>query len=131
MVVVGAGSGLLSLSAAAAGASSVTAVERSRFLYRMARDLLDANRSAPGITAINLVDRRLTAVGIAGHFPLPICSYLHAFFHLHVFFYRCTMPLISFFRQPLSTRRSCSCHRSMNAVLILLHISVGDTVLNP
>lgn len=79
MLVLGAGSGILSLSAAAAGASSVTAVERSRFLYRMARDLMDANSYAPGIAAIHLVDRRLTAVGIAGHLP---CSNQHAIYLL-------------------------------------------------
>ena len=37
MLVLGAGGGMLSLLAAQAGAGRVTAVERSRMLYRMAR----------------------------------------------------------------------------------------------
>lgn len=41
VLVLGAGGGLLALMAAAAGARRVTAVERSRMLYRMARQVLD------------------------------------------------------------------------------------------
>lgn len=71
VLVLGSGTGVLALAAAAAGAARVTAVERGRMLYRMARFLLDGNRGVPGAAAVHLVDRRLTAVGVAGVPPPP------------------------------------------------------------
>lgn len=64
--MLGSGSGVLALAAAAAGAGRVTAVERGRMLYRMARAVLEDNGAAPGADRIHLIDRRLTAIGIAG-----------------------------------------------------------------
>ncbi len=66
MLVLGAGTGVQALSAAAAGSVRVTAIERTRMLYRMARQLLDANKSAAGAARVRLVDRQLRAVGVAG-----------------------------------------------------------------
>lgn len=66
VLVLGAGGGLLALMAAAAGARRVTAVERSRMLYRMARQVLEANGDAPNAERVHLIDRKLRAVGIAG-----------------------------------------------------------------
>ncbi|GAB4824134.1 hypothetical protein N2152v2_011180 [Parachlorella kessleri] len=65
-LVLGAGSGLLALLAAGAGAGRVTAVERSRSLYRMARQALEANAGREETKAVELVDRKLTAVGVRG-----------------------------------------------------------------
>ena len=72
VLVLGAGGGLLSLLAAQAGAGCVTAVERSRMLYRMAKQCLESNAGQHGevVGRVRLVDRRLQAVGVAGE-PLP------------------------------------------------------------
>jgi hypothetical protein len=72
VLVLGAGGGLLSLLAAQAGAGSVMAVERSRMLYRMAKQCLESNAEQQGevVGRVRLVDRRLQAVGVAGE-PLP------------------------------------------------------------
>ena len=72
VLVLGAGGGLLSLLAAQAGAGSVMAVERSRMLYRMAKQCLESNVKQQGevVGRVRLVDRRLQAVGVAGE-PLP------------------------------------------------------------
>ena len=78
MLTLAAGGGLLPLLAAGAGAARVTAVERSRMLYRLARQVLAANGSAPGAERVHLIGRRLQAVGIAGGGPAltyaPNCS---------------------------------------------------------
>ncbi|KAK9917705.1 hypothetical protein WJX75_007354 [Coccomyxa subellipsoidea] len=66
ILVLGAGSGVLALMAARAGAGRVTAVERSRMLYRMARQALDANLDAPGAANIRIVDCQLRGVGVQG-----------------------------------------------------------------
>lgn len=66
MLVLGAGGGLLGLLAARAGAGRVTMVERSRMLYRMARQALDANPNAPRVERIHLVGRRLQSCGVRG-----------------------------------------------------------------
>ena len=74
-LVLGAGGGLLSLLAAQAGAGSVIAVERSRMLYRMAKQCLEANAAgqhAELAARVQLLDRPLQAVGFAGEGePLP------------------------------------------------------------
>ncbi|KAK3268307.1 hypothetical protein CYMTET_23179 [Cymbomonas tetramitiformis] len=54
-----AGGGLLPLCIARAGARRVTAVEGSRHLYRMSKQVLEANRHAEYTSNINLVDRQL------------------------------------------------------------------------
>ena len=69
VLVLGAGGGLLGLLAAQAGADRVTAVERTRMLYRMARQCLDANaqgQNAELTTRVRLLERRLQAVGVQG-----------------------------------------------------------------
>jgi predicted RNA methylase len=66
VLALGAGTGLLSLLAAGAGAGRVTAIERSRSLYRMAKQALEANAGREGAQAVHLVDRKLQAVGITG-----------------------------------------------------------------
>ncbi|EIE22937.1 hypothetical protein COCSUDRAFT_83709 [Coccomyxa subellipsoidea C-169] len=66
ILVLGAGSGLLALMAARAGAGRVTAVERSRMLYRMARQALDANLDAPGAANVRIVDCPLRCIGVQG-----------------------------------------------------------------
>lgn len=66
ILVLGAGSGVLALMAARAGAGRVTAVERSRMQYRMARQALDANLDAPGAANIRIVDCQLRGVGVQG-----------------------------------------------------------------
>ena len=76
VLVLGSGGGLLSLVAAGAGAGSVTAVERSRMLYRMAKQVLESNCSRGGAEGeaaarVSLLDRRLQAVGVAGEAPAP------------------------------------------------------------
>ena len=73
-VVLGAGGGLLALLAAQVGAASVTAVERSRMLYRMARQCLEtaaAGQHAEVAARVSLLDRRLQSVGVAGEAPPP------------------------------------------------------------
>lgn len=67
MLALGAGGGLLALLAAGAGAGRVTAVERSRSLYRMTRQALEANAARGEVArAVQLVDRKLQAVGVQG-----------------------------------------------------------------
>eukprot|EP00887_Chlorella_sp_A99_P004798 scaffold4.g4798.t1 len=70
-LVLAAGGGALGLLAARAGAGAVTCVERSRMLFRMAKQALEANRSQPGAGSVRLMDRRLQAVGVAGEAPPP------------------------------------------------------------
>ena len=67
-LVLGAGGGMLSLLAAEAGAAHVTAVERSRMLYRMAKQGVEANavQHAAVVSRVQLLDRRLQAVGVTG-----------------------------------------------------------------
>ncbi|KAL4447971.1 hypothetical protein ABPG75_005190 [Micractinium tetrahymenae] len=69
-LVLGSGGGLLPLLAAEAGAGEVTAVERSRMLYRMAKQVLEGNRGSgpdPGAAdRVRLLDRRLQAVAVRG-----------------------------------------------------------------
>ena len=69
MLVLGGGGGVAALLAARAGAGRVTAVERERMLYRMARQALAANAAAPGAARITLLDRPLRLVGVAGAAP--------------------------------------------------------------
>lgn len=73
-LVLGTGGGLLPLLAAQAGAGEVVAVERSRMLYRMAKQVLESNRGGgadPGAAdRVCLLDRRLQAVAVRGG-PLP------------------------------------------------------------
>lgn len=59
--------------AARAGAGWVTAVERSRMLYRMARQALDANSDAPGAAHVRIVDCPLRCIGVEGVHCI-ICS---------------------------------------------------------
>lgn len=47
VLCLGAGSGILPMMTAQCGADKVTACERSRSLYRMAKHALDANRCRP------------------------------------------------------------------------------------
>lgn len=73
-LVLGAGGGLLALLAARAGAGCVTAVERSRMLYRMARQVLEANAEGQhreAVARVHLLDRRLQSVGVQGEAPPP------------------------------------------------------------
>ena len=73
-LVLGAGGGLLSLLAAQAGCGSVTAVERSRMLFRMAKQCLEANAGgehAEVAARVRLVDRRLQSVGVEGEAAPP------------------------------------------------------------
>lgn len=73
-LVLGAGGGLLALLAAQAGCGSVTAVERSRMLFRMAKQCLEANAGgehAEVAARVRLVDRRLQSVGVEGEAAPP------------------------------------------------------------
>lgn len=69
-LVLGTSGGLLPLLAAQAGTGQVAAVERSRMLYRMARQVLESNRGSggdPGAAGrVCLLDRRLQAVAVRG-----------------------------------------------------------------
>lgn len=69
MLVLGAGSGVLALLAARAGARRVTAVERSRMLFRMAQQTLAANADAPGAENIRIIARSLQGIGVHGDLP--------------------------------------------------------------
>ena len=62
--MLSAGTGILGLLAASAGANEVICIERSRFLYRMARQALQANAHLQD--RITLVGRRLQACGVSG-----------------------------------------------------------------
>lgn len=73
-LVLGAGGGLLALLAAQAGCGSVAAVERSRMLFRMAKQCLEANAAgqhAEVAGRVRLLDRRLRSVGVEGEAPPP------------------------------------------------------------
>lgn len=64
MLVLSAGTGLLGLLAASSGAKEVICIERSRFLYRMAKQALQANTHLQN--QVTLVGRRLRACGVQG-----------------------------------------------------------------
>ena len=64
MLILSAGTGLLGMLAAASGAPEVICIERSRFLYRMAKQALQANPNLQ--SRIILVGRRLQACGVEG-----------------------------------------------------------------
>ena len=66
VLTLASGGGVLPLMAAATSARLVTGVERSHMLYRMARQVLAANASAPGADRVQLIGRRLQAIGIEG-----------------------------------------------------------------
>lgn len=66
VLVLGAGGGVLSLLAARAGAGRVTAVERTRMLYRMAKQILSSNEGIPGAENVHLLARSLFTVAVAG-----------------------------------------------------------------
>ena len=66
VITLASGGGVLALRAAAEGARMVTGIESSRMLYRMARQILADNATAPGADRVHLVGRRLQAVGIEG-----------------------------------------------------------------
>ena len=62
MLVLSQGTGVLALMAARAGAGHVTAVERSRMMYRMAKQAMASNPCS----SIHLLDRPLSHCGIQG-----------------------------------------------------------------
>ncbi|KAK9863942.1 hypothetical protein WJX84_003683 [Apatococcus fuscideae] len=64
VLILSAGTGLLGMLAAASGAPEVICIERSRFLYRMAKQALQANPNLQ--SRIILVGRRLQACGVEG-----------------------------------------------------------------
>lgn len=66
VLVLGQGSGILAMLAARCGAGRVTCVERSRMLYRMAKQALLSNRDAPGAERIHLVDGPLSCLHVEG-----------------------------------------------------------------
>ena len=66
VLVLGQGSGMLALLAARAGAGRLSSVERSRMLFRMAKQALAANGGAAGADCIRLLDRPLQCIGVAG-----------------------------------------------------------------
>jgi len=67
VLALGSGGGLLSLMAAKHGAGRVSAIERSRMLYRMAKQVISSNESIPGVENVHLIARSLLAVvGEAG-----------------------------------------------------------------
>jgi len=60
------GGGLLSLMAAKHGGGRVSAIERSRMLYRMAKQIISSNESVPRVENVHLIARNLSAVsGVA------------------------------------------------------------------
>lgn len=77
VLALAAGGGVLALLATRAGAGRVTAVERSRMLYRMAKQILEDNSSeVPGVQQVYLMARSLTSLGIEGE-SLPPPSLKH------------------------------------------------------
>lgn len=68
-LVLGAGGGVLGLLSARSGVASVICVERSRMLYRMAKQALEANAGMQGIASVHLLDCGLQSVGIDGELP--------------------------------------------------------------
>ena len=71
VLVLGQGTGVLALLAARAGAARVSGVERSRMLFRMARQALAANVGAANAGRIRLLDCPLRCIGVAGAQQLP------------------------------------------------------------
>jgi predicted RNA methylase len=71
VLVLSSGGGVLPLLAARAGAGHVTAVERGRMLYRMAKQVLESNGEAKGAANVHLLDRGLRAVGVQGEAAPP------------------------------------------------------------
>ena len=69
MLVLGAGTGLLGLLAAQAGAGRVTCVERSGMLYRMAKQTLEANAGRLPAGVVHLLPRPLEVAGVLGEAP--------------------------------------------------------------
>ena len=65
VLVLGSGGGVLSLLTAKAGAGQVTAIERSRMLYRMAKQILSSNENVPGAENINLMACNIFSVRVA------------------------------------------------------------------
>ena len=66
MLVLGQGTGILALLAARAGAGRVSSIERSRMLFRMAKQTLAANAGAANAERISLLDCPLRCIGVAG-----------------------------------------------------------------
>ena len=66
VLVLGQGTGVLALLAARAGAGRVSSVERSRMLFRMAKQALAANTGATNADRIRLLDCPLRCIGVAG-----------------------------------------------------------------
>ena len=66
VLALSSGGGILPLLASRAGAGRVTAIERSRMLYRMAKQILSSNMDAPGTENVRLLARSLFAVGGPG-----------------------------------------------------------------
>lgn len=62
MVVLGAGTGVLPLMTAAAGASSVMAVERTRMLYRMARQVQLHECTPQSVCSLQLACQAVTVI---------------------------------------------------------------------
>ena len=63
-LVVGAGGGMLGMLAAQAGCKCVTQVERSRMLYRMAKQIIESNKNKDYTKDINLVSGILESVKV-------------------------------------------------------------------
>ena len=66
MLVLSQGMGILGLLAARGGANRVSCFERSRMLFRMAKQTLKANAAEKWASKIHLYDRRLQAAGVEG-----------------------------------------------------------------
>ncbi|KAG7675099.1 hypothetical protein Ndes2526A_g07853 [Nannochloris sp. 'desiccata'] len=67
VLALGSGGGLLSLMALRHGAGRVSAIERSRMLYRMTKQIISSNESIPGVENVHLIARNLLAVsGVDG-----------------------------------------------------------------
>ena len=63
-VVISSGGGVLGLLAAQAGAHKVTQVERSKMLYRMAKQILDSNKDLPYTKNVEIVSGVLETVKV-------------------------------------------------------------------
>lgn len=72
VLALSSGGGVLPLMAAAAGAARVTAVERSRMLYRMTKQILASNEDSLGPNTVHLVARSLRAVRVAADAGSPV-----------------------------------------------------------
>lgn len=64
MLVLSQGTGVLPMLAVQSGAGTVTAIERGRMLYRMAKQTLAANPSLAD--SISLLDRPLSHCAVSG-----------------------------------------------------------------